>query len=80
MVDENKAWVGYKMVTNSNPIMQHFTGEGEDRDLRVKPVIWTVATRMDRGLPESTEKSAGMRKLLEAQDCFLRAAEMDCQQ
>ena len=29
---------------------------------------------MDAVLPDGAEKSAGMRKLLEAKDCFVRAA------
>lgn len=32
-----------------------------------------LATKMDEALPESAEKTAGMRKLLEAKDCFVRA-------
>lgn len=28
---------------------------------------------MDANLPDGAEKSAGMRKLLEAKDCFVRA-------
>lgn len=32
-----------------------------------------LAARMDEALPESAEKTAGMRKLLEAKDCFVRA-------
>lgn len=33
-----------------------------------------LAELMDELLAESAEKSAGMRKLLEAKDCFVRAA------
>lgn len=29
--------------------------------------------QMDEELPESAEKTAGLRKLLEAKDCFVRA-------
>lgn len=32
-----------------------------------------LAGAMDEALPESAEKTAGMRKLLEAKDCFVRA-------
>jgi hypothetical protein len=32
-----------------------------------------LAERMDARLLESPEKTAGMRKLLEAKDCFVRA-------
>lgn len=36
--------------------------------------IATVAENMDANLPDGPEKSAGLRKLLEAKDCFVRAA------
>lgn len=32
-----------------------------------------LAKLMDEMLPDGAEKSAGMRKLLEAKDCFVRA-------
>lgn len=37
-----------------------------------KPV-GDLAKQMDEILPDGPEKSAGMRKLLEAKDCFVRA-------
>lgn len=33
-----------------------------------------LAVLMDAELPESAEKTAGLRKLIEAKDCFVRAA------
>jgi hypothetical protein len=33
-----------------------------------------LAEQMDMTLPDCAEKTAGMRKLLEAKDCFVRAA------
>lgn len=36
--------------------------------------ILTLAMLMEDNLPDCAEKSAGMRKLLEAKDCFVRAA------
>lgn len=32
-----------------------------------------LAAMMDNTLPEGPEKTAGLRKLLEAKDCFVRA-------
>ena len=32
-----------------------------------------LANKMDKELTESAEKTAGLRKLLEAKDCFVRA-------
>lgn len=38
----------------------------------VAPVA-ELAAQMDAVLPEGAEKTAGLRKLLEAKDCFVRA-------
>jgi len=38
-----------------------------------KPVA-DLAKLMESMLPDGAEKSAGMRKLLEAKDCFVRAS------
>lgn len=35
--------------------------------------IYDLAHLMEDTLPDGAEKSAGMRKLLEAKDCFVRA-------
>ena len=40
----------------------------------VSKPIGELAEKMEAELPDGTEKSAGMRKLLEAKDCFVRAA------
>ena len=40
----------------------------------VSKPICELAEKMDDTLPDGPEKSAGMRKLLEAKDCFVRAA------
>lgn len=40
----------------------------------VSKPIGDLARELEASLPESAEKSAGMRKLLEAKDCFVRAA------
>lgn len=36
--------------------------------------VAVLAHLLEDALPDSAEKSAGMRKLLEAKDCFVRAA------
>lgn len=33
-----------------------------------------LAETIDNGLPDGPEKTVGLRKLLEAKDCFVRAA------
>lgn len=40
----------------------------------VSAPLGELALKMDAELPEGAEKSAGLRKLLEAKDCFVRAA------
>lgn len=44
-------------------------------DLRhVAGPVQNLALWIEENLPDGPEKSAGMRKLLEAKDCFVRAA------
>jgi hypothetical protein len=40
---------------------------------RISKPIHDLAHLMEEELPDGPEKSAGMRKLLEAKDCFVRA-------
>lgn len=40
----------------------------------VSKPVGELAAQMEEQLPDGPEKSAGMRKLLEAKDCFVRAA------
>ena len=40
----------------------------------VSKPLGDLAHEMEAMLPDGPEKSAGMRKLLEAKDCFVRAA------
>lgn len=52
-----------------------FTFQHLSPDLQqVSKPIADLASLMDQILPDGSEKSAGMRKLLEAKDCFVRAA------
>lgn len=39
----------------------------------VSKPLGDLAQQMEAELPDGPEKSAGMRKLLEAKDCFVRA-------
>lgn len=58
-----------------NRLMQFFTYAHLPNGLQPmsKPVC-DVATYYDAMLVESPEKTAGLRKLLEAKDCFVRAS------
>lgn len=61
---------------SANPIMEYFNyghlPEGPMKDTSRR--ICQLAEFMDTELFECPEKSAGLRKLLEAKDCFVRAA------
>lgn len=57
------------------PIMKYFGYEHLPEDLQeVSKPIAQLASRLNEELPSGPEKSAGLRKLLEAKDCFVRAA------
>lgn len=58
-----------------NPIMQYFEYEHLPAKLQtVSEPICEIAKAYDALLPDGPEKSAGLRKLLEAKDCLVRAA------
>jgi hypothetical protein len=60
--------------SEQSPIMKFFEYEHLPEHLKfVSAPICELAKRMDTELKDSPEKSAGMRKLLEAKDCFVRA-------
>lgn len=57
------------------PIMKYFEYDHLLPHLKsVSEKISCVAEEMDAMLPDGAEKSAGLRKLLEAKDCFVRSA------
>jgi hypothetical protein len=59
----------------SQPILRYFEYDhltGARRE--VSAVFWAVAHDAVDRLPNSPETSAGLRKLLEAKDCFVRSA------
>lgn len=57
----------------NHPIMKYFRYDHLPEHLQAisKPFA-DLATEMDDHLPEGPEKSAGLRKLLEAKDCMVR--------
>jgi hypothetical protein len=60
------------MPTN---VIQYFEYKHLPEDLqKVSKPICLLAQMMEAVLPDGPEKSAGMRKLLEAKDCFVRAS------
>ena len=55
--------------------MKYFDYEHLPEKLQaVSKPIGDVARKMNEELPNGAEKSAGLRKLLEAKDCLVRAA------
>lgn len=57
-----------------SPIMKYFAYQHLPAHLQeVSKPIGDLATLMDESLPDGPEKSAGLRKLLEAKDALVRA-------
>lgn len=56
------------------PILKYFAYEHLPEHLQsVSKPFGDLARYMDAELPDGAEKSAGLRKLLEAKDCMVRA-------
>jgi len=63
------------MPKNENPIMQYFEYAHLPSHLKgTSQVIANIAKLLYSQLPDGPEKSSGLRKLLEAKDCFVRSA------
>ena len=59
----------------SAPIIRYFEWDHLPDPLRtISFRLGALARKMDEQLPDGPEKSAGLRKLLEAKDCFVRAS------
>jgi hypothetical protein len=57
-----------------SPILKYFAFAHLPEKLQqVSKPLGELATAFDATLPDGPEKSAGLRKLLEAKDCFVRA-------
>lgn len=58
----------------SNSILKYFEYKHLPEHLQtISKPFSDIANEMDNKLPHGAEKSAGLRKLLEAKDCFVRA-------
>lgn len=58
-----------------NPLMKYFNYEHLPETLQcVSRPFGDLARDLENNLPDGAEKSVGLRKLLEAKDCFVRAA------
>jgi len=59
---------------SKSPIMQYFEYEHLPATLyKTSKMVHDLTHEMERRLPPGPEKSAGLRKLLEAKDCFVRS-------
>lgn len=62
-------------MTDQPPILQYFAcGHLPEYLQRMSAAMSDLAEQLARLLPEGPELSAGLRKLMEAKDCFVRAA------
>lgn len=58
----------------SHPLMKFFAYQHLKGPLMLaSQKVHDLAVAMDANVPDGPEKDAGMRKLLEAKDCFVRA-------
>ena len=73
---ENKESPGRKYrLEEINPIMKFFEYDHLPKELQaISMTICQAAHELNDKLPDSYEKLAGLRRLLEAKDCFVRAA------
>ena len=70
MTDE----IAEKQLKRVNPIMKYFAyGHLPSALQSVSKPVGEMASVFNDQLPDCAEKSAGLRKLLEAKDCFVRA-------
>lgn len=62
-------------MSPSQSILRYFDYDHLPEHLReVSEPIGNLAAAMEATLPDGPEKTTGLRKLLEAKDCFVRAA------
>lgn len=59
----------------ASPILKYFTYRHLPPSLQVvSQPFCELAEKLEQDIKDGPEKSAGLRKLLEAKDCFVRAA------
>ncbi len=58
----------------NNPIMKYFEfSHLPERLQKISKPFHALAENLNNNIPDGPEKSAGLRKLLEAKDCMVRA-------
>lgn len=62
-------------MNDPSPILKFFACDHLPPALqKISRPFCDLACELDQSLPPGPEKSAGLRKLLEAKDCFVRAS------
>lgn len=65
----------HQELIKMSEILKYFEYEHLPEELQsVSKACSILAKQVDHYLPQGPEKSAGLRKLLEAKDCFVRAS------
>lgn len=63
-----------QQTKSPSPILRYFAYEHLPPHLQeVSKVFGDLARHLDQSIPDGPEKSAGLRKMLEAKDCLVRA-------
>lgn len=69
-----EAQTSFKLALEKYPILRHFQYQQLPLHLQaISAPICNMALHMAKTLPQSAETAAGLRKLLEAKDCLVRA-------
>lgn len=64
-----------KVSYSPNTLLKFFKYKHLPENLQERSKLFhDLAVEMDKSLPNNNEKTAGLRKLLEAKDCFIRAS------
>ena len=67
--------IDYKKEKGATTMMKYFEYKHLPEKLQgASKVFFDMATFIDKNIPNCAEKSAGLRKLLEAKDCIVRAS------
>ena len=62
-------------LVSKEPIMKYFDFKHLPENLQeISLPFYNIAHTLNKELPDNAEKAAGLRKLLEAKDCMVRAA------
>lgn len=72
-IKDGRPTINEEQLIGENPILAYFKYDHLPSHQNISAPICHLAFAMANNLPHGPEKSAGLRKLLEAKDCFVRA-------